>query len=154
MRMSPIVPKLIGSIENFTFSICAGMPSASRNPCSSLASSSVPTLVISTQVVPSSAFTDWYGSSFSSGISFSSMDESHDRITVIYPSDLCIEQAAFPEPLLERLLLRRRDGDQQPAARLRVAHQCELRIGNRQLHAPAERVAVAHAPFRPEAACE
>src|SRR3954451_5721134 len=141
MRMSPIAPKLIGSMLNLTFSICAGTPSASRKPHSKRASSSVPTLVISTHVVPSSERTVWNGSS-SLAISFSSVIESDDRIPVIHLTDLCIEQAAFPEPVRQRLFVLWRHRDQQTAARLGIAHQCELRIRDGQLDASAKRIDV------------
>src|ERR1043166_6354781 len=124
MRMSPIVPKLIGSMENFTFSICAGMSSASRNPRSRLAASAVPQLAISTHVVPSSArmvFTF----SLSSAIR-SSSNQIDDALITCHRSHLCIEQTAFVEPCSELLCFLRCYRDQQSAARLGVTHQRKL----------------------------
>src|SRR5438270_2482985 len=125
MRMSPIVPKLIGSMEKLTFSLCAGMSSASRNPRSRFASSAVPQLAISTHVVPSSArmvFTF----SLSSAISSSSLHESDDALIACHRSNLCIEQTAFIESRGELPGFLRCYSNQESAARLCVTHQRKL----------------------------
>src|SRR5712691_11527112 len=124
-----MAPKLTGSMLNFTSSTCASIPSASRKPASSRASSLPPVLAISTHVVLSPS-TTWNGSSPTSlalqtghssrsadraslqlgqyGIAFLLIDESDDPARARHPADVCIEQAAGAEPRLEPFCLRRR----------------------------------------------